>query len=153
MRFKAILTTLALVVASAAIAVGCGSSDSDSTTSEALSKSEFLKQGNAICKQGNQEINAAFNDAFGGGSKPSQDEIDQVVTDTVVPSIQGQIDDLSALTPPSGDEDTVNNILDEAQTALDQVKDDPSAITGKDDPFAQANQDAKAYGLTVCGSG
>jgi hypothetical protein len=151
MSSRALATSIALVVVGAAIAVGCGGDDS--TTSEALSKSEFLKQGNAICKQGNQDINAAFKDALGGGGKPSQDELDQVVTDSVVPSIQGQIDDLSALTPPTGDEDTVNNILDEAQTALDQVKDDPSAITGKDDPFAQANQDAKAYGLTVCGSG
>ena len=114
-------------------------------------KSEFLKQGNAICKAGNQKINQAFNQIQGS---PTQAQAEQVVTTTVIPSIQGQIDDIRNLGIPSGDETQVNKILNDAQSALDQVKKDPSLITQNGaDPFAQANKEASAYGLTVCGSG
>ena len=139
------------------IAVGCGGNDdsSSSTGTEssttALTKAEFLQKGNAICQAGNQEINQAFSQIQG---KPTQEQANQVVTDTLVPSVQGQIDDIRALGAPAGDEDQVNQILDDAQTALDKVKADPTVATQNgSDPFAQANQEAKAYGLTVCGSG
>jgi hypothetical protein len=76
------------------------------------------------------------------------------VTDAVVPSIQGQIDSIKALSPPSGDEDQVNALLSAAQSALDKVKADPSLITdqsNRSDPFAEANKLTNAYGLTKCG--
>jgi hypothetical protein len=163
-----IIAVLALALAAALIAAGCGGDDETTTTAaapttttsgatgatgatgEALTKDEFLKQGNAICAAGNKEINAAFNSL--GSGQPSQQEAEQTVTDTVVPSIQGQIDDISALTPPAGDEEEVSAILDAAQSALDQVKEDPSALTQQgSDPFKEANQLASEYGLTKCG--
>ena len=59
---------LALIVAISAVALvaaGCGSSDDSTTDSTAsLTKGEFLKQGNAICAKGNQELEAGFN-SFG----------------------------------------------------------------------------------------
>ena len=48
----------------------------------------------------------------------------------------------------------MNAILDEAQSALDRGKKDPTLLASqKNDPFNKANQLAKNYGLTVCGSG
>jgi hypothetical protein len=133
------------------IAAGCGSDNSDDTsTSAALTKEEFLAQGNAICKQGNQEIDAAFG-ALGKG-QPSQAELETTITEKVVPGIQSQIDDLRALSPPEGDADTVNAILDDAQTALDGVEADPSSIATENgsDPFADVNKKVGEYGLTTC---
>jgi hypothetical protein len=136
------------------VLAGCGGGDSSSTT--ALSKSEFVAQGNAICAKGDKEINAAAEKTFTQSQAPSQATQEKFVTDTVIPSIQGQIDGIDALPPPSGDEDQVQAIVDAAQGALDKVKADPSSITGQgsgSDPFADANKLANAYGLDQCGSG
>jgi hypothetical protein len=154
---------LAAVIAGAVLA-GCGGDDSSDTTAgatgatgaqgAALSKSEFLAQGNAVCQTGDKEIDAAASDVFSQGQAPSQAAQEKFVTDTVVPNIQGQIDGLDALSPPSGDEDQVQAIIDAAQSALDKVEADPSLITqqGQSDPFAEANQLADDYGLDKCGS-
>ena len=164
-----IIGVLALALAAALIAAGCGDDDETTTTAaapttttsgatgatgatgEALSKDEFIKQADQICADGDKSINEAFN-ALGSG-EPSQQEQQQVVTDTVVPEIQGEIDGISALTPPAGDEEEVSAILDAAQSAVDQTKEDPTLLTQGQDPFQEANQLAKEYGLKVCGQG
>jgi hypothetical protein len=85
---------------------------------------------------------------------PSKATEEKLVTDTVIPNIQSQIDQLSALPPPSGDEDQVQAILDEAQSALDNAEEDPILITGQgqSDPFVESNKLADTYGLDKCGS-
>lgn len=148
---------VAVVATAAVLIAGCGGGSSSSTTvasGTALSKSEFLAKGNAICAKGNQEINAAGKKVFGHNA-PSQADLDKFANDTLIPNIQQQIDGLKALPPPAGDEDQVNAILTAAQSGLDKAKQDPSLITsqGGSDPFAQANKLANAYGLTKCGSG
>jgi len=89
---------VAVVIAGVVVA-GCGGGDSSSTT--ALSKSDFLAQGNAICAKGDKEINAAAGKVFTQSQAPSQATQQKFVTDTVVPNIQGQIDAIDALPPPS----------------------------------------------------
>jgi hypothetical protein len=122
----------------------CGSDDDE------LTKAEFLKQGNAICRDGNKEIDAAADKAFSSDQRPSNAELEKFAEDTLIPSVEGQIDDLRDLTPPSADEDQVNAILDEADTALDETKADPAIVASNQDPFKKANQLAESYGLTEC---
>jgi hypothetical protein len=165
-----ITTLLALALAAGLIAAGCGDDDDETTTSstttttagatgatgatgEPLSKDEFITQADAICEAGDKKIDAAAQETFSGG-QPSQAEQEQFVTEDVVPNIQEQVDGLRALTPPEGDEDEVSAILDSAQDAIDQIESDPGTLTegaNGDDPFSEANQLAKEYGLTVCG--
>ena len=144
------LSLFACVILAAAVAVvGCGGDDNPT-------KAEFLKDGNAICKNGNKEINQAAKQIFTSKQKPSQAQLNKFANDTLIPSIQGQIDDIRDLGTPSGDEDQVNAILDDAQAALDKGKANPELLTSnnpKQDPFAKVNKEASAYGLTVCGSG
>ena len=150
------LTIPLLAIAIAAFAAGCGSSsDSTSSTSTtaALTKSEFIKQADAICTKGNKTVDAAQKKAFGSG-KPTQKEFEQFVTDTLVPSVQGQISGVEALTPPAGDEATVKKMLDDSQAAVDKLKNDPTLVLqNSSDPFAKSDQELKAYGLKVCGQG
>ncbi len=147
------------------VLAGCGGGDSSSTTTSAsgasgeqgavLTKSEFVAQGNAICEKGDKEIGAAAKKIFTQSQAPSQADQEKFVTDTVIPNIQGQIDAIAALSPPSGDEDQVQGIVDAAQSALDKAKADPSLITDEgsaSDPFTEANKLADAYGLDKCGS-
>jgi hypothetical protein len=137
----------------ASILAGCGGGSSSSTSSEPLSKSEFLAQGNAVCAKGGKEIQAAGQKLFSQSKAPSQAAQEKFVTDTLIPNIQSQIDGIEALPAPSGDEDQVKAITDAAQSALDKAKADPSVLTdqgGGSDPFAQANKLAKSYGLDQC---
>src|SRR5437764_2220697 len=126
--------TLALVV----VAVGCGSSKSKSTvTTPALTKSEFLKRGNAICKKGNQQINQVAHKVFPNRkARPGRAQVTKFATGTIIPSVQSQINGVKALGAPKGDEAKVNAIITTAQAALDKAKKDPILLTGgKHDPF------------------
>jgi hypothetical protein len=149
---KASIFVLPCLIAAALLA-GCGGGDDSSSTSTqaALSKSEFLKQGNAICAKGNQATNKIANQTFTQNQQPTQAQLQQFTTQ-VTPIIQGEIDGIKALGAPAGDEQQVNAILDDAQSALDKAKQDPS-VFANGDPFKKANQEAKAYGLTACGGG
>jgi hypothetical protein len=142
---------LVAIVALLPVAAGCGSSKK----STALSKAEFLKRGNAICRRGNQEINRAAQKIFPNShARPNQADEKKFATNTLIPSVQGQIDGIKALGAPKGDESKVKAIVTSAQTALEKGKKNPLLLTSnKQDPFANTNKLAKAYGLTVCGSG
>lgn len=157
------LVALALT---AVVAVGCGDDDEETTTAatgaettteangEPLSKEEFIAQADQICAEGDAEIDQAAGETFAGG-EPTPEEQEAFVTDTVLPNIQGQIDGLRALTPPEGDEEEVAEILDAAQTAIDESEEDPSLIGpggGGSDPFEEASKLASDYGLEDCGS-
>jgi hypothetical protein len=139
---------LAAVMAMGLIAAGC---DDDDDGGDALTKEEFVAQGNAICEKGNAEINAAADEAF-SGKQPNPAAEEAFVTDTLVPSVQGQIDDIRDLGIPEGDEDTVNGFLDKAELILQDLKEDPASIDDGD-PFAPVNQELADYGLTTCAEG
>jgi hypothetical protein len=138
------------------VAAGCGSSsNSSSTSTTALTKAEFLKKGNAICKKGNQQIGAAAQKLFPKSKgKPSAAQLNKFATGTIIPAVQGQINQIKALGAPKGDEAKVKAIVDAAQSALDKGKKDPALLTANGPgPFKQANQLTTSYGLTVCGGG
>ncbi len=122
-------------------AAGCGGE-------EALTKSEFLKQGNAICAKGSKKIEDGAKKL--GDGKPSKEVVTKFAEDTLIPSVEDQLSELGDLKPPKADEDKVKKILDAADEALTKTKDDPTVLTSSDDPFKEANKQAEAYGLTKC---
>jgi hypothetical protein len=160
---------LATVLAVGLIAAGCGGDDDEDTAAmtttetgatgatgaaggEPLSKSEFIKQADQICRQGDQQIQQAGQE-LGPGS-PSEEELEQFAAETVVPNIQEQIDGIRQLTPPKGDEEEVNAILDAAQEGIDRLAADPSLLVQGQDAggaFTEANRLAQEYGLEACG--
>lgn len=148
MRNAAIL--LVAAVAAGLIAAGCGGDDDDTTTA-ALTKQEFVNQADAICKQSNKEIDKAGQQLYGQGKQPSEKKQEKFMTDTVLPDIQQQIDDVSALAPPEGDQEQVTAFIDSARAAADKAEQDPSLMTDRGtNPFAKTNQLTKAYGLKEC---
>ncbi len=146
------LSALALTGASVLLLAACGSSGSDTTAT--ITKAAFLKQGNAICANGNKEIDQASNEIFKSvpaNQQPSQAQLEEFVNGTIIPSVEGQVAAIDALPVPSGDEAQVQAILDAAQQGIEQGKQDPASLTGNGDPFAKANKLANEYGLTECG--
>jgi hypothetical protein len=143
---------IAVLFALGAVVTGC-SDDEDTLTAE-----EFLAQGNDICEAGNERLNTAFEEAFadlGPEEQPDADEVAALIEDELIPSVQEQLDDLGELEPPEDLSDDVEQMLDDAQEALDrleeQVQDDPeSFLQQEEDPFADVNEQANDIGLTAC---
>lgn len=148
LRTLAILAGLATLV----LVAGCGGDDSSSSTTAAapLTKDEFISQADQICADGDAAIQDAQPDF--GSNGPSQDDLNAFVTDTLVPNLQDQHDQIAALGVPEGDEDTISSVLDALQSAIDSLESDPSSITSTD-AFTDVNQQAQDYGLTKCGGG
>ena len=150
------IVSIAAVLVAGLVAAGCGSSSSSSssTSTVAITKAAFLKQGNAICKKGNQEINAVGKKVFSKNKKPTQAQMTQFATGTLVPKIQAQISGIKALGAPKGDEAQVNAIVVSAQSALDKGKQNPALlVSNNNNLFKHTNQLTNAYGLTACGGG
>lgn len=147
-------TGLATVIAVLAMAAaGCGGDDEE-TTAEALTKEEFIAQADQICADGDAEINQAGEELTAGG-QPSQSEVTEFISSTVIPNIQDQRDEIAALGAPEGDEEEINAILEGLDQAVAAAEADPAAATSNSaaNPFTEVNQLAQDYGLTACGAG
>jgi hypothetical protein len=160
---------LLVSLAVALLAAGCGDDDDEPTTTETTEaatgatgatgpadvspeRAALIEQADEICAEGDREIDAEADEVFGDSEQePSQAEQEAFVEDTVVPNVQDQLDQLRELDPPEEDAEEFTSILDDAQAALDEVEADPSAISGGQDPFAEVNKRAKAFGLEDCG--
>jgi ABC-type lipoprotein release transport system permease subunit len=142
-----LLMLLGLAAAVALIAAGCGSSDDSDSSTSSLSKAAWIAKADAICQQGNQEINQAAHQQF-GNQKPTATDIQQFVTGTAIPNTQSQVDKIKALGAPSADEDEVNKLLETVQADVDKSKSDP---TNSENDFGDSNALAQQYGLKVCG--
>ena len=143
---------LGLCLMAASVAAGCGSSSSDNSTSTAsLTKAEWIAKADAICQAGNAETNAAGKQQF-GNQKPSQAQIQQFATATIIPNVESQIAKIQALGAPAGDEQQVNTLISTAKADVEKAKSDPSLVT-QGNAFAEANRLAQQYGLKVCGKG
>jgi ABC-type lipoprotein release transport system permease subunit len=136
----------AALLALGVLAAGCGGSDDDSSTSD-LTKAEWIAKADAICQQGNQEIEQAAKEQF-GNQKPSAADVQQFARGVALLGTQDQVDQIRALGAPSGDEDQVNKILDTVQADIDKAKE---AGDIEESTFADGNALARQYGLKVCG--
>jgi hypothetical protein len=137
-----------------ALVAGCGSSSSTETTA-ALSKAEFLVEGNAVCVKGEKaqeaEVNAYVKKHGLENKKPSTAQAAEMVETIFAPNIQGQIDGVKALTPPSSLENQVETAIELSEEALEKVEADPSLIfSNQESPFAEAGKELHSLGLTKC---
>jgi hypothetical protein len=142
-------TTLAVVCALAVggIAAGCGSSDSsDNTAAATISSSDYVTKADQICKQAEGELDEAGRAL---GDHPSKAQLADFSNNTLVPNIQGQIDDVRALGAPSTEEEQVSAFLSAAQEAVDRLKADPSLVE-EDSVFNETREKAKVVGFKVC---
>jgi hypothetical protein len=148
MKIGACVVAAAITIGAAGCGGGDDSSSSSATTAASITKDEFVTQGNQICADGNKAVQTAAEQTFSSG-KPSKDDLEQFATDSLIPSIQGQIDAIRALGAPEGEEDQVSEFLDAAQADVDKATDDPS-LALSNSAFNDVNQLASALGLTEC---
>lgn len=139
------------LVVGLALVAGCGGDGE-----KALSKDEYLKRASTICREGNQELAEASQEAFKdvkAGEKPTAEQLERYARDVVVPMVRKQVEELRALPEPEGAADQVDEIYDAFEQALDRVDDKPSLLTDNPnvfDVFKKADQLSKKYGFPVC---
>lgn len=158
---------MAGVVAMLLFAAGCGDSDSSDTgdgssssgevtvATNSLSKAEFVKQANVACAksrvQFEKDLAAFLKKLNANPTKASEGSPDtEIIEKIFVPNFQEQIDMVSSLGAPSGDEAQVSAILSSLQKAVDGADEDPQAFVRSEGDLGNAPKLASAYGLTSC---
>jgi len=151
---KAFLPAIAVLVALAALVAGCGGSDDTTDETVTLTKAEFIKQGDAICKEANEE-NETEAEEFAEENdfkleKASKEQLEEAVAEVLVPSLNKQVEELDALGAPEGYEEQVEEIIDSLEDVAAEVEDD-SSLVFEEKTLEKPSQLANAYGFEVCG--
>jgi hypothetical protein len=152
---KALLAALAVLVALAVVVAGCGSDDETTDETVTLTKAEFIKQGDAICKKGNDasekeaEEFAEENDFT--LEKASDEQLEEAVSEVLVANLNGQLDELEALGAPEGDEEQVEEIIESLEGAVEEIEDDPGVVFDGE-VLKEPGELAQDYGFKVCGA-
>jgi hypothetical protein len=155
---KASLAVLAALVALAAIVAGCGGSDDSETTetTETLTKVEFIKQGDRICKEANEQSETEAEEFAEENDftleKASKEQIEEAVAEVLAPSLNQQAEDIAALGAPEGDEEQIDEIIVSLEDAAGEIEDDPSSIFDGE-VLKEPSKLAEDYGFKVCGEG
>src|SRR3954469_9474420 len=143
---------MAAVLAIAAI--GCGSGGD--TTEVALTKAQFIKRGDAICRAAREkktkDLRAWSQEGRNKGKTLadwSLEEIRNIYLTLEPPPIKEASGELTALTPPPGDA-KAKRLVESLASAVKAIEEEPTrAIKGA--PYASADKLAQAYGFEVCG--
>lgn len=145
----AVLSATALSLALAACGDDTATDPTGSNEAKALTRSELIEQGDAICKASNDRIEAGS--AEFEAAEPTEADLLAFITETVFPEVEGQARDLRELVPPAGDAEEIDAMLDSLEAQLAQGKADPNYLMSGEAGFVEANELARDYGFKVCG--
>jgi hypothetical protein len=157
-------------MAAVLLVAGCGGSDDDSSasgsaeTSESteitvesgsLSKAQFIEKADAICEKGRQKFERLLGKFISSveaneSSSGQKAQAKALVNSVFAPIYEEQIDEISSLGAPSGDENEVEAVLKAIQGDIDKGKEDPLKYVRSENIFAGSIKPARAYGFTYC---
>jgi hypothetical protein len=157
---KPLFALLAAIAALAIVVAGCGGG-SDSSSSEgstsALTKAEFVKQGNAICAKGNEAIEEGFEkwvkeNHLSQKQEPTKAQLTQASEEVLIPNVRKEITDIRALGLPQEGAEEADAVLTAAEKGLEEGEEEPTVLANESSPaFAEANKLAREFGLVKCG--
>jgi len=151
---KRVTAMLVGVAALAMLVVGCGGGD-DSSSEEALTKAQYAKEASAICAQGGQETAKALSLYLkeNGLTQPNEAQAGKAIEVVVLPAFRSQVEELSELQAPEGDEAQIELMLQSLETGLDDGENDPANFFKQaDSEFAKGVEMANKYGIEGCGA-
>ena len=161
---KRAVVAVVACLALAAAAAGCGggggttsAGESSQTRVSAPTKAVFIKEADGICQRAVEELNfeiESYSKKHGIplNKEPTRAQQEELYEGTVLPSISRQGEEIGALTPPAGDEETISEIVEELAEEVAKAEADPGQLVEGKHLFAKANSKARAYGMKVCGS-
>lgn len=149
-----LLTAIAAAAVLAALIAGCGGGDETTDETVTLTKAEFIKQGDAICQQGNdrsEEEAEEFAEENGFTlEKASDEQLEEAVAEVLVPNLKQQAEEIDALGAPEGDEEQVEAIVVSLEGAADEIADEPGVVFDGE-VLEEPEELAQDYGFKVCG--
>ncbi len=129
---------------------GGGAGADGGSQSGPLTKKAFIKEAEAVCRKiptTFEEKSAALAKSM-KGQKPTSAE---TKLKAGVPTDRLAIEELEALSPPTGDEQKVEAIIQSLKSAAKGLEENPeSEFSGPLSPFAEWQKLTKAYGLSFC---
>jgi hypothetical protein len=137
------------LIAIVLVVAGCGGGGDSSTA--ALTKAQYVKQANAVCKKGQQEREAAVNE-LAEEVKPGADvsELPKAgLVKAVIGPLGNMVDELAALPAPEGDEEQVEEIVAAYEKPVEEIEEEESAAFNGE-IFGEADKKALKYGLEDC---
>jgi hypothetical protein len=151
-----LLVFICLMAAIALIGVGCGSSDGADSSAAPLTKAQLIKQGDAICSKGQDEIHAAYREFTkqhkGESNRPlTRTEAEAAIKDLVLPALQKQAQSLDSLGVPKGDQGQVDAIVEGFERVVSEGEEDPAVLLDST-PLVEVGRLARKYGLSECGA-
>lgn len=168
MYMRKFVAAILAVLAIAVVAAGCGgggdstdstggttTTDESSESGAAPTRAVFVKEADKICKDAETNLVEELTDyAEANGisteKEPDDDQKVELTEKVVLPNLRGQAEKLEALTPPEGDEATIEELTSSLSGAVAEAEEDPSvALDGN--LLDDASKKAQAYGLHDCG--
>jgi hypothetical protein len=123
---------------------GCGGGGEDS-----LTKAEFTRKANTICAKWQQARGARYSAAQSKYVPLNSRENKKKAIIFVLSPYEAAIDGVGELSPPSGEEETVETLVNTMEEAMAQVKKEPLIATKKP-VFEKSNKLVESYGLDEC---
>lgn len=148
---KRFIALLAGVVAIVAVVAGCGSSDGSSS----LSKAEFIKQGDEICKSSSKQIETEAGEFAEQNnvntSKPTKKQQEEVIEEVVAPGLRSEAEELEALGTPKEDGDKAEAVLGALDSGVSEIEGEAAVVLGSNNPLEKASKLADEFGFKTCG--
>jgi hypothetical protein len=147
-RSRAIRVAALLAAAALGLSACGGGGDSGG-----ISKADYLARAKTVCQKGNRQLKSASDDVLAKvpiGQKLSEAQIDDFVRRTVIPTVRDQVKQLRAIPPPKGEKAHVEEIYKALEKGLDELQKDPKKLTDGSNVFADADNLANKYGISVC---
>lgn len=146
MNKGAIGSIVGLAILVALLVVGCGSGGGETVT-----KSDFVRQGNAVCGKWQQARGQAFREVNSKFKPPvTQAKREKAILFVLEPYADA-IEGLKELEPPAGEEEKVEAIIDSMEEGYNQAQANPGTLVSSSAPFSKANKLTEEYGLKECG--
>ncbi|MDX6602941.1 MAG: hypothetical protein QOF13_2143 [Solirubrobacterales bacterium] len=143
------------------LVTGCGSGSGNSADASggevtvetgSLSKAQFIERADRICEENKQHFQKEY-EAFVKAvtSSPSPTEQIAKLAETIfVPNFEKDVEEISVLGAPRGDQKKVAAFLNALQQRLDEIREQPIILGKTQFPLAKATKMATAYGSTGC---
>lgn len=153
------LAVLAGVLALALVAAGCGGGGggSDTAVAEAsITKADYVKKAEAVCKKGEEELQADFATFLKekeNVKKATEADYAELLEKVVAPNITTEVEELGELDVPQGDASQIEAMLKARVDSIAIAESNPKAMVAKsEEVFGQASKLAREYGLKACAS-
>jgi hypothetical protein len=142
-----------IAVALAIAAIGCGSGGD--TTQVALTRAQFIKRGDAVCRTAQKKKEKALAAFAKGVSKEGKElgtlsakELDKAYVTLALPPVKEASIELGELTAPAGDV-SAEKLVDSLAMEVEEIEEVPRRAFEKV-PYTHVDKLAYEYGFKVC---